>query len=147
MKRLFHTLIAIVLCSSCSLTKQTKEKEIENIVVEEDYDYSDVSDYDLTWETIFDVDVEKYYVYFYSLTCSHCLQLKNFIIKSALERKDIYFVKSSNKDHLTNDSKKLIGAENPENFYILGYPTLVQIKDLKCIKNLAGISQIKEELK
>ena len=81
------------------------------------------------------------------MTCNHCQELKKYIIEKAQERGDIYFVKGSSKNQLTNDSNKLIGAENPGDFYILGYPTLALISNKKCTKNLAGITQIKTELK
>ena len=135
-----------VLCG-CSLHQQESQKQIDDVVIETDRDYQEVSDYELTWEAIFDVENEQYYVYFYSLTCSHCSELKNYIIGKGLERGDIYFVKGTSKDRLTNDQNQLIGAENPDDFRILGYPTLALISHQKCTKNLSGVAQIKAELK
>ena len=138
----------IILCSGCSLTpNQKQEQQVIEVEVPTEHDYSEVSDYELTRESMFDVNENSYYVYFYSSTCSHCRELKNYIIEKALNRGDIYFVKGTSKDQLTNDSKKLIGAEIPGDFYILGYPTLAKIMNKKCTKNLAGVSQIKAELK
>ena len=127
-------------------TDQTKTT-IENVVVPVEHDYSEVSDYELTWDSIFDVDSNRYYVYFYSANCNHCVEIKNFIIERAIERKDVYFVKGTSKDQLTTDTKKLINAEKPGDFYILGYPSLALISNKKCTKNLAGTVQIKTELK
>ena len=138
----------IVICSGCSfVSNQKQEEQTIDIEIPFDHDYQEVSDYELTWESMFDVNDENYYVYFYSSSCSHCLELKNYIIKKAIDRGDIYFVKGSSKDQITNDSKKLIGAEIPGDFYILGYPTLALISNKKCTKNMAGVAQIKAELK
>ena len=140
-------ILSILVLSSCSSQKPATSDNDGNYIIPINHEYSEVSDYYLTWDSIFDVANDRYYVYIYSLTCTHCEELKNYIVEKAFDRDDIYFVKGSNKDQLTNDSKKLIGAENPRDIYILGYPSLLLISNHKCTKNLAGISQIKEELK
>lgn len=145
MRKVF--LIPFLLLTSCGIEQTATKKEFEDIVIPVNHDYSEVSDFELTWESMFDVDGENYYVYIYSTTCIHCEELKNYIIEKALNRGDIYFVKGSSKDQVTTDSKKLIGAENPRDIYILGYPSLLLISNHKCTKNLAGSSQIKSELK
>ena len=126
-------------------------KESENYSYEEipeiERNYSEVSDYELTWESMFDVSENLYYVYIYSTTCSHCEELKNYIILKALDLGNIYFIKGTSKDQITSDSRKLIGAEKSEDVWILGYPTLLKISYHKIAKNYAGISQIKNELK
>ena len=132
---------------SCNYGKTTSQIIKEEIDVPKSYEYYEVFEYELTWDSIFDPSNDKYYVYFYSSTCSHCDELKNYIIEKALQRGDIYFVKGSSKDQITNDSKKTIGAENPENIWILGYPSLLLISNHKCTKNMAGTSQIKAEIK
>lgn len=134
-----------ILLFGCDESEPRKELNEEEFIPVQ-HEYSEVSDYELTRETIFDVDETNYYVYFFSLTCSHCEELKNFIIEKALNRGDIYFVKGTSKDQITNDINKLIGAENPGDIWILGYPSLLKISNQKCSKNLAGISQIKSEL-
>ena len=148
-KLAFAKLILFVplVCAGCFTQEKKETYVIPEGDIPVDRDYSEVSDYELTRELMFEVDEEKYYVYFYSLTCSHCEELKNYIVEKGLERGDIYFVKGTSKDKLTNDPKKLIGAENSDDFYILGYPTLALISNKKCTKNLAGVDQIKSELK
>ena len=121
--------------------------DYEESVIEMDRSYEEIKEYELTWETMFDVNSDSYYVYFYSVTCNHCAQLKNYIIEKALERKDIYFVKGSNKDQISSEPQNTKYAENPGDIWILGYPSLIKIADKKCVKNLAGINQIKGELK
>ena len=141
------TLLLMFVCTGCFSKEQQNEKRIDDTVIPVEHEYEEISEFELTWETMFDVDENNYYVYFYSMTCNHCQELKNYIIEKAQERGNIYFVKGSSKNQLTNDSNKLIGAENPGDFYILGYPTLALISNKKCTKNLAGITQIKTELK
>ena len=143
--KIIFFLIPLLLCG-CG-TAEIQEKVYKEEIIPVEHNYSEVSDYELTWETIFDVSEENYYVYFYSLTCSHCEELKNFIVEAALERGDVYFVKGTSKDQITNDSKKTIGAENPGEIWILGYPSLLKITNQKCTKNLVGNTQIKSELK
>jgi len=140
-------LLSFTILTGCSLQEKQSETTIDEVVIPISHEYSEVSDYELTRETIFDVDEDNYYVYIYSTTCTHCEELKNYIIEKALNRGDIYFVKGSSKDQVTTDSKKLIGGENPGDIYILGYPSLLLISSHKCTKNLAGSPQIKSELK
>lgn len=138
-------LIPLLLCG-CG-TAEIQEQVYKEEIIPVEHNYSEVYDYELTWETIFDVSEENYYVYFYSQTCSHCEELKNFIVVAALERGDVYFVKGTSKDQITTDPKKTIGAENPGEIWILGYPSLLKITNQKCTKNLVGNTQIKSELK
>ena len=148
MKYKKYLMLFVILLSGCFKEKTTQIKtNVEDVVVPLERDYSEVSDYELTWDSMFDVDSNRYYIYFYSVSCNHCAEIKNFIIERALERGDVYFVKGTSKDQLTTDSKKLINAEKPDDFYILGYPSLALISNKKCTKNLAGTAQIKTELK
>lgn len=148
MKSLFKPLTAIMffVLPSCSLAKKPESQNNETIIAE-DHDYNEVSDYELLWDTMFDVDSAFYYVYFYSLTCNHCAEIKNYMIEKALERGNIYFIKSTSRDQITTDQNKSKNAENPGDIWILGYPSLITISNKKCTKTLAGISQIKQELK
>ena len=61
--------------------------------------------------------------------------------------KCIYFIKGSSKDNIANDSDLPKNAENPGEIWILGYPTLLKIVNKTCVKNLAGKSEILDELK
>lgn len=140
-------LLTSMILIGCSTTETKQPTFSETIVVPVNHDYSEISEYELTWDSIFDPSENNYYVYFYSSTCSHCEELKDYIIEKALNRGDIYFVKGTSKDQLTNDSKKSINAEKPEDIWILGYPSLLLISNHKCTKNLAGNTQIKAEIK
>ena len=145
-KQLFKVILFTIVLCSCSNETIIQTEQYSNVSFQ-NFNYDDISDYELVRDTIFDVASDDYYVYFYSMSCSHCEELKNYIIEKALDRGDIYFVKGTSKDQITNDPKKSIGAGISENIWILGYPTLLQIQNQKCSKNLAGITQIKAELK
>ena len=137
-------LCSILWCTGCSQETTSVSKHDEIIVLS--HDYLEIKEYELSWEEIFGVDQVSYYVYFYSQTCDYCIELKNYIIEKALERGDIYFIRASKSDQLTNDPKKAIGAGIPGDIWILGYPTLLKIHNKICTKNLAGINEIKGEL-
>lgn len=124
-----------------------KEVEIEEQDPVVEHSYKEVSEYKITWEEIFEVQKKNYYVYFYSDTCSHCIELKNYIIEKALQIKKIYFIAESNQNQLSNSIQESINAEKPENIWILGYPTLLKIENKKCSQNIAGNKQIQNELK
>ena len=111
------------------------------------HEYSEIKNYELSWDQIFNPILENYYVYFYSTSCSHCVELKDFIIEKALKREDIFFVKSSNRDQFTDDPNKSIGAENPGEIWILGYPSMLRFENKKCTKSFAGSDKIQSELK
>ena len=139
-------LLPLSIFSACSFKTETKDTyESEEIKVS--HNYAEIKNYELMWDTMFDVDSNDYYVYFYSTSCNHCEELKDYMIEKALLTKNIFFVKGSNKDQIGNDPKKSKYAENPGDIWILGYPSLLKITDHKCLKNLAGITQIKGELK
>ena len=133
--------------SGCASEQMNSSNDVMTATIQIDHNYEEITDYELFWESIFDVDSTSYYVYFYSTSCNHCEELKNFIVEKALSRGDIYFVKGTSKDQITNDKNKTINAEKPGDIWILGYPTLLKITNYKCSKNVVGISQIKDELK
>ena len=148
MKTKIHYLILIPFTLIGCQTETKTNPSVSTIKeIQIDRSYEEISEYELVWESIFDVTNSNYYVYFYSTGCSHCEELKKFIVETALEREDIYFVKGTSRDQITSDTKKLIGAENPGDIWILGYPSLIKISNQKVTKNLAGVSQIKAELK
>jgi len=139
-------LLIVAFLMSCNATP-VSINDTNDVIISVDHSYSEIAKYEITWNQIFEIEKQDYCVYFYSLSCSHCEELKNFIIESAQKREDIFFVKSSSKDQITNDQKLSINAGNPGEIWILGYPSLIKISNKKCTKNLAGTTQILNELK
>ena len=108
-------------------------------------DYGDFKDCFLFYSNIFSVDKEKYYVYFFSKTCGHCNNLKSFVLSKVID-KDIYLVESSEEVIFKEDVSSTIGLTSIEGFGILGYPSLIEIKEKIITKNIGGISLIRSEL-
>ena len=137
----------IFLIGGCTFNQKETSYYEQEETPQVEHNYSEASEYELTWEAIFDVNEDQYYVYVYSTTCSHCDELKNYIVEKALQREDVYFIKGTSRDQITSDSSKLIGAQKSDDVWILGYPSLLKISSQKVTKNLAGVNQIKSELK
>lgn len=145
----FFVLPILTILTACFEEKDLSkyDRKIDEKIIEIEHDYSEIFNYQILWENVFNIDKENYLVYFYSTTCSNCSEIKNFIIEKSLERKDIFFVKSSSSDRIEKDVKNTIGAGKIGDFAILGYPTLVEIDQGICTKNMAGKTQILAFLK
>lgn len=135
-KVLFLTLL-IVSLSSC--TNQESKKE----VVEHSYD--EVIDQSISWLEIFSISEKDYLLYFYSETCPHCQEIKNEIIEYSLSVSEpFYFVKESEGFVYRTNIEDTIQVSTLEFFFIKGTPTLVEIKDKKVNKNIAGVTKIRD---
>lgn len=140
----FLTTLSITSCYSKAASSTLPRTS--NISTSTEITYDAVLDKTIYWDDIFSINRDEYYVYFYSQTCSHCAELKEFIISIALERKDIYFVEASFDVVYLEEIESTIGLKSIENFGIKGYPTLIRIEKGILTKNLAGIPLIKNEL-
>ena len=139
-------LLPILFLVSCDVVEEPENMDYSSYTSAETYSYSDVKDKEILYSNIFGVKSNSYYVYFYSRTCSHCNDLKSFIIPKIIERSDIYLVEASEQVTIVEDISLTIGASSIENFGILGYPSLVKIDEKVVSKNIAGINPIKNEL-
>ena len=146
--RTFYFLAAIsLLLGGCSLTKREEKNDVSDIEIPEaDHEYFEVEDMSINWSDILIQNKTTYYVYIYSLTCTHCQELKNWIIETALVRDDIFLVKGTNKDSITTDISSTIGATKIEDVAIMGYPSLLKIHNETLVKNVAGNAKIQELL-
>ena len=136
---------AISLIPSCSKsTSQTEPKSSQKEVV--NHEYSEVVKYTIIWESIFEQEKDKYFVYFYSLTCSHCASLKNSIIEYALKNKNLYFVQASEDVHISEDVTDSVGAISTSELAIKGYPTLIEIDQKVCVSLFSGTQEIISKL-
>lgn len=143
MRRIYFLAAIPLLLGSCALTKKEEKINVTDVVIPDaDHEYFEVEDMYINWSDILNQNNDTYYVYIYSTTCSHCKELKNWIIEKALERDDIYFVKGSSENKVKTDVSQTIGATEVENIAILGYPTLLKISNKTLVVNVAGNSQI-----
>lgn len=144
--KLLLSALAIVLTSCVDLKSEPSGKVITYTSSYIEHSYDEVKDKHVFYSDIFSIESDIYYVYFYSTTCSHCNNLKEFIIPLALQRDDIYFVEASQEIVFLKSIEETIGLTSIEGFGILGYPSLIKIEEHIVKKNLAGILPIRSEL-
>ena len=101
----------------------------------------------LIFSNIFLVDSTNYYVYLYSLSCSHCAELINPIIEYALSGvPTIYFVQESSSVVIDEKKAMNINVTNIDDLGIRGFPTLLVIENKTLINQYAGVTQIRNAL-
>ena len=128
MKKLIFIVFNLLVC----LLLQTKiyTNEICNFSKENNHNYDEIEHLTIEYENIFKQEEKQYFVYFYSLSCRHCYELKNDIIGYALCNKvRTYFVLECDKIKYGYDTNLTIGSDNIELLFIKGYPTLIEIND------------------
>ena len=144
--KLLLSAFAIVLTSCVDSKTESSGRVITYTSSYKEHSYDEVKDKHVFYSDIFSIESDIYYVYFYSTTCSHCNNLKEFIIPLALQRGDIYFVEASQEIVFLKSVEETIGLTSIEGFGILGYPSLIKIEEHIVKKNLAGILPIRSEL-
>lgn len=127
-------------CSSSSISIPCCDSEISHIT---NHNYSEINQYKISWKNTFSQAKTSYFVYFYSLTCSHCEQLKNDIIEYALDNQNIYFCQNSEEIIISEDVYSTIGISSYEHLSILGFPSLIYIDNGILKSNIAGVPNIK----
>ncbi len=130
----------------CEVSEKPKESAIIKIPEITTHNYFEVEDKTITWQKAFSIPLSDYFIYCYSPSCSHCSEIKDLMIETALSRENLFFVKSSEKDKIVYDVSKTIGATTPEEIEILGYPSVVEIRNNILVKNVAGKTEIKKLL-
>ncbi len=145
---LFLSLLFLCLSlTSCSLISSSIEDTSFSQIEEEiDHNYKEIKDKKLTWNCLFfDAKVE-YSVYCYSLTCSHCSNIKNKVINYALNNENFYFYEDSSSTVLSDEIKTTIGISSSDKLVIKGFPTLLKINQKTLTKNIYGEAFISKEL-
>ena len=147
MKKLFLTIISSIFLSSCSLFSSISTSLVVKSLDEEiNHTYSEIKNKKLTWNYLFFDANSPYFVYCYSLTCSHCNSIKNKIIEYALKVENFYFYEDSSLTKFSDDIDSTIGISSSENLAIKGFPTLLKIEQSKLTKNIYGEGSIFNEL-
>ena len=147
MKKLFLTIISSIFLSSCSLFSSISTSLVVKSLDEEiNHTYSEIKNKKLTWNYLFFDANSPYFVYCYSLTCSHCNSIKNKIIEFALKVENFYFYEDSSLTKFSDDIDSTIGISSSENLAIKGFPTLLKIEQSKLTKNIYGEGSIFNEL-
>ena len=142
---LFITSLSLTSCFSKGSASSSFSNSLD-VTSEREFTYVDVIDMTISWNDIFSIERDNYYVYFYSRTCLHCNELKQFVIEMALNRDDIYFVEACSDIKYIKENETNLGVSSIDEFGIRGYPSLIKIEAGEVTKNLVGSAQIKKEL-
>lgn len=128
-------LLLVLLLSGCSNTHA-------NIITKE-YDYLDVSTH-IDWIDVFSQVEDLYLVYFYSLTCGHCKEIKQDILSYYFSSNEtIYFVQAD-ENTVYGSSGELIGISDISNLFIYGTPFLIKLENHSLIEYYGGEKEIRE---
>ncbi len=147
MKKLIYIFVSVISLTSCSSHFAISSNEQNEIITStKEHDYNEVSDKKITWNCIFFEAKVPYFVYCYSLTCSHCASLKNAIIEYAINNDNLYFCEDSKDTILKGEVDNTIGVSSSSELAIKGFPSLIKIEEGKVVLNLYGETKISNEL-
>ena len=137
MKRI---LFAFILFSLCGCSKQKQNETISSDVVT--YDYSDIVDRTIQWSEILSQEA-NYYAYVYSETCGHCKEIKQEVLKYAIEiNQNFYFILFNKEIPIIEKDSSNIGIDNYLKLGICGTPTLFEINNHVVITCYTGSKAI-----
>lgn len=133
-KFLLLTFLILQICS-CSSN--------ELIIYEDNLDYDLISEFQISWNDIFNQKENEYLVYFYSQTCGYCEDIKEDILRFYKDSEIcMYFVSDKENFVIGHDINNTIGCDDISSFYIIGTPTLVEVCNHSILMNLGGVSKI-----
>lgn len=151
-KRYYVLILLCSLLSSCDFLSNARDLKNDNGSTNNDtrvssHSYEEISDRKIYWSEVFKQQELGYFVYFYSLSCSHCEAFKDNIIGYSLSSEEkMYFVESSPEVVIDENLSKNVEVDSLDQLGIKGYPTLLRIEEKKVIYNVAGIPLIKDAL-
>lgn len=146
-QKFFTVFLTIFLLQSCDVSqKQLDIKSNNSVEITQNHDYSEVKNKTINFDEIFKQKNEQYFVYFYSLTCSHCSLIKNQMIEYGLNHENIYFVQASEDVKISENTDSVVGATSIEEISILGYPSLLEIEQKVCVFITSGSDNIISKL-
>lgn len=146
-QKFFTVFLTIFLLQSCDVSqKQLDIKSNNSVEITQNHDYNDVKNKTINFDEIFKQKNEQYFVYFYSLTCSHCSLIKNQMIEYGLNHENIYFVQASEDVKISESTDSVVGATSIEEISILGYPSLLEIEQKVCVFITSGSDNIISKL-
>ena len=131
--------LSLLLCIGCS------PKEVENQEVKKELDYDLIESRKIKWIDIFEMNEDRYLVYFYSPYCGYCKQVKKDILNYYLLGKDeMYFVDTIEEEaSYGRPAEDVMGVNDINCFYIAGTPTLVEITKWTVTNLYVGLDNIK----
>ena len=112
-------------------------------IISKEYDYSDVTTH-IDWIDVFSQAEDLYFVYFYSLTCGHCKEIKQEILSYYFSSNEtIYFVQAD-ENTVYGSSGELIGVSDISNLFIYGTPFLIKLENHVIVEYYGGEKGIRE---
>ena len=128
-------LLFTLLISGCSNTHAN--------IISKEYDYSDVTTH-IDWIDVFSQTGDLYFVYFYSLTCGHCKEIKQEVLSYYFSSNEtIYFVQAD-ENTVYGSSGELIGVSDVSNLFIYGTPFLIKLENCVIVEYYGGEKEIRE---
>lgn len=116
----------------------------------EEHEYSEIAHLKLSYEDIFNVNEDSYFVYFYQETCADCGLVKNAVIDFALNcSPKIYFVEVNSSmlhTYSYQDIDKTIGTDNYLNVFVGVTPQLATMYQHKVSDNCVGAIKVEYTL-
>ena len=144
MKRLFLILSATLLLNGCAKSKTASIPMSESLMSL--FDYNDIDNRKITWESIFSLGDNRYRVYIYSEKCGHCNEIKQTIIEHSKTDEFFYFLEYNSDIPILDSVDETIGKSNYKEIGILGTPTLLVIENRVLVENIAGSKAIIDTL-
>lgn len=105
----------------------------------------------LNAKTAFKAPENEYYLYFYKKDCPHCDNIKEIIFKQAKDKKTpLYFINNYDVEGILKRTKDInfsnFGFTSFEEIHILGFPTLLLLRNGRVIAEFIGSTKIINEL-
>ena len=107
-------------------------------------DYDSLSNKMISYQELFNQNQEDYYVYIFSYSCGHCEGFKEEILPIIYNNRNMYLLEYSKDIKVSSYVDDTIGASSIDDVYILGTPTLLEIKDGILVTNVAGKTEIRK---
>ena len=117
MIKLNFLLLPVLLTCSCS---ELTEKVVHN--------YHETRDSQISWENIFFLEDDEFFVYFYAEKCGYCNEIKQSVLNFYLKNLCVFYFVNCDFEIKTGPMKELRGIDNLDDFYIFGTPFLVKFE-------------------
>ena len=108
------------------------------------YEYSDVKDKQISYLDVFNVNSDKYYLYYYQTNCYHCHGIKSKVISYALSCSNPFYFVEVTEDYgfLSHSKEETIGTNDPMQAFSLMTPQLSLVIDGYIAETYIGEEEI-----
>ena len=131
MKKLKFILLPMLMMCSCA--EQTE------IVI---HNYHEIRNSLISWENIFFIEDDEFFVYFYAEKCGYCNEIKQSVLNFYLKNLCVFYFVNCDFEIKTGPIIDLRGIDNLDEFYIFGTPFLVKFEYRAVTDYYVGSQQI-----